>query len=418
LNYLIFDLNSAIITLIKSPVVRSGLFYYFIILIFLLVSFIPGIMLYSQVRIARINYENTSGEKATTIFMYDPQGSLYRASWEMADKSRTSVNYYEHDKSGRVISTYRDFSNGVKSFEFFNYDSLDNKTAEFFYRSDTLSGYATYDYNGKKLIRAVCKHYKGWLDGEIHYKYDSLNRLKSASVENNKQSLGSITYNYDSAGNLSKEVWFMYGWWTQTFYYYYEPVACTNWALSNPLIKNTCNQRIISESYSYNYEPGGITKFYYDSKGNLVYDVFKGPDGQSLKTTFEHDEKGKIIFSNQAGSDGHKSVFKYTYDNSDRLILRICWESDSLIGFESYTYDTYGRLIRGYVKNYSDLKLTGYLSFSYDNFDRIEKGLFIGKNGLKADLFFTYDPDNTLKELLWNFYNGKFQKYIYEFKKS
>ena len=209
----------------------------------------------------------------------------------------------------------------------------------------------------------------------------------------------------------------MYGWWTQTFNYVYEPVTCQKRPEFNPIIMMSCNFRIIKENYNFDFKTRGASEYSYDKDGNLIQIESVTSDNSITEISFEHDNYGRIIQAKQVMPGGYKRTYHYTYDDSNRIILRYCSQADSIPSFESYIYDNYERLVKSYVRNFTELNLTGYISFTYDNFDRLEKGFFMSAKGLKADIFFTYNSDNNLVEILWNFYDGRFQKYLYEYER-
>ena len=385
---------------------------------FILLFFVSEIPAYGNrpMRLIRINYENTNGEKAFTLFFYNSRGILYRGYWQMTDSSRSSVNYYQYDKSNNLISVYREFSTGIIGYEFYSYDSLGHKMGEYFYRSDTLTGFAKYRYTGERLNEGECHQYKGWLDGMIYYHYDSLDHLASAIINDKNISIGSISYSYDSSGNLVKEIWQMHGWWTQTFEYLYEPWGCTESRNPDPLITGNCKYRLITDDFDFNHESGGPTQYTYNPKGLLIHKSYQRADGVNIQTIFFYNPAGRLIRSVETSSDGNAKIFTYNFDINDKEVFRSCYIKDTLSGFESYIYDTYGRLIKAYYRNF-DQWLTGYVTFTYDDFDRLSEGHFKGMNGFNADISFKYNSENLLSEVIWGFSTGKFQKYLYHYQR-
>jgi hypothetical protein len=65
----------------------------------------------------QLEYENSSGEVAITTFYYNKKGLMEKALWECKDGSRTSNNIYRYNDKDQLISAYREFSDGLTSYE-------------------------------------------------------------------------------------------------------------------------------------------------------------------------------------------------------------------------------------------------------------------------------------------------------------
>jgi hypothetical protein len=365
-------------------------------------------------RIIRQEYANANGEVASTCFKYDNAGKFIRAFWTLDDKSRSSVNYYEYDSKGRLISAYREFSDSLTSLELFDYDSLGNKISEHFCRSDGVTGYASYRYSGKGIEQAEFKNHKGWLNGTLKYTCNEQKKRESAVLMDGDKITGQISYEYDKNNNLVKEYWDFQGRWFQSFKFYYEKTdPCKNY-YSSPFLTGRGNYRISREEYTYNDELGGPSLYYYDDENLLNKKVFLRSDSFITITKYTYDPERKLVVSERNGSDGKTARFSYTYDENNRLIQRIYTRDDTLAGLEAYLYNQDGDLIKAYIRNF-DGWLTGTINFEHDVLGNLTKGQFKGENGFDACITFRYNDAGLPVEIYWKFTFGKFQCYRYEY---
>ncbi len=365
-------------------------------------------------RIVRLDYENSSGEKGYTLFKYDLDGKMIKGFWSLDDQSRSSVNLYEHDAKGNIISSFREFSDGIISYELFEYDIFGKKRSELFFRSDSVRGSAEYFYLNGIPEKVVCKKHKGWIEGEIVYKYNSEKRKESAILYRENEKICSIKYSYDKAHNLEKEIWDFGGKWSQIFSYIYEKIGVRKRYYSIPYLSGNSDYRIKEESYSFNDEVGGPSYYYYDEKGLLARKKFVRSDSLVTITDYEYDSRDRLIKSIRKYSDGKIGRFTYEYDEKNNLILRRLFHGDSLKSFEAYHYDSEGTLNEAYVKNL-DNWLTGRIIFQAEERGRVVTGEFHGEDGFDADIIMDYDKQGNLVEIIWRFSFGKYQKYLFEY---
>jgi hypothetical protein len=365
-------------------------------------------------RILKLEYENTLGEKATTFFKYDYKGRLFKAYWILDDKSRSSNNSYEYDSNGWLITAYREFSDGLTSFELFTYDSLGNKIAERFYRSDSVSGFSTFLYQENRITQADFRNHKGWLNGILIYQYGENNLKKSAELMKDGRIVCHINFEYDKYQNLKTEFWDFQGKWNQTFVYHYEKKEVNANYYSSPFLTNKSGYRISKEHYTFNNEVGGPSHYYYDSEGLLFKKVYVRSDSISTTTHYKYDAERKLVSSERDYSDGSVAHFNYTYDEHGNLVLRSYFKGDTLTGFESYLYNSDGDLIKAYFKNV-DNWLTGSIFFEVNELGLISNGQFQGENGFNASISFNYNDNGLLTAMNWKFTFGKFQQYIFEY---
>jgi antitoxin component YwqK of YwqJK toxin-antitoxin module len=178
-----------------------------------------------SLRLHRLDYENSSGEVAVTTFYYDQDGIMRKADWETKDGVRYSKNIYRYDDRGRMISCYREFRNLLTSYEIYVYDDAGRKVHESFIRSDGVKGTADYVYDKKgRCERVICQHYKGWIDGDIVYRYPKKGPAHDAVIMKDDNEIGRIVFDYDKDGNLVKDTWTFNSGWQQIFTYHYETI--------------------------------------------------------------------------------------------------------------------------------------------------------------------------------------------------
>jgi len=182
----------------------------------------PSNVLETDQRLIKLHYENSSGENGITIFEYDANGIAQTTTWKLLDGTRYSHNYLTYDSSGNLILKYREFSDGLISFNRYEYDEKNNLVKETFERSDSVTGETVYHYDQEGLLeKADCRGLNGWFYGIIQYEY-SHNRKESAKIISEGQQIGTIAYGYNASGNLLSETWEFQSGWSQHFIFEYE----------------------------------------------------------------------------------------------------------------------------------------------------------------------------------------------------
>lgn len=362
----------------------------------------------------KLHYENSSGEKGKTTFIYDINNYLYKAVWELLDSSRYSLNYYTLNNN-IVTLVKRDFSDGLSSEKKFVYNDKGLVVEELFQRSDSVEGKAYYHYSeDDELIKLKCENMNGWFNGEIEYAYVN-NIRKSANIYRNNKRIGSIKYNYSKNGNLIKEYWDFNGKWSQTFSYEYIDRTCEKWISSNPLLNFPCHYIIEIEKYDFNNESSGPSHFSYVNNGKLIEKTFTRSDGLKTRTTFDYDEQRRLAKSTRFYSYGSKGDFEYYYNSNNQIIEKRLVKDGQLISCESFAYDEHGNLRFARYDN-MDLWLTGNIIFELDRYNRLVKGNFISDEGYSAIITFNYIESDLVSKINWLFSFGKTQTYQFTYK--
>jgi hypothetical protein len=366
-------------------------------------------------RPVRMLYENSSGESAITSYFYDTHGRNYMARWQLEDSSRSSINYYEFDTSGNLVRKYREFSDGLISDQHFFYDGSGRLAGEDYYRSDSVEGRTDYEYGeGGRCLAARCKGLNGWFYGDLLFYYDSEGRKKGAGIYRAPDSIGFILYNYDDAGNLTREYWDLNGQWSQSFVYEYQKGALRTCTSSSVFISENRWFRIREEHYTYLGGTGGISHYQYDDEGRLTGKEFLRSDGLSTRTTYQYDSTGILRSSHKEYPEGITADFHYWYSIDRKLLVRTFERSDGGRGSETYRYDDQGLLVSGDWENFDDW-LTGKLTFSHEEKGLLKTGTFRGDDDFDADLSFEYDLNQNLTAINWEFSYGGCQKYSFTY---
>jgi len=364
-------------------------------------------------QIDKLKYKNASGEVATTIFFYDHNNTLYKAFWTLDNNERWSLNYYERDSRGNLCSAFREFSDGLFTYEDFQFDKKGNITTEQFNRSDGLSGMATYVYKNNKCVKADYEKHKGWLSGTVYYYYEKGRKTRAELILHDEIRC-EISYDYDKADNLIEEYWDFQGRWNQTYTYEYRKVNMQSNHYTSPYFQDLGEYRISKEDYTFNNKIGGPSRYYYNDKGHLEKKIFERSDGIRTTTVFTYHKNGQLKSSARDYSDGNSGYFTYLYDEQDRLIKREFFKNDSSVALESHLYDSEGRLTLTHLKNF-DGWLNGTIEYKHNKSGKVSKGVFHGQDGFDAVLNFTYNVEGLLTDLVWEMSTGDVQKYQFEY---
>jgi hypothetical protein len=395
-------------------VMKKILLLIFILLTDILINAQPFGSASKNYRIKKQDYKNSNGELGYTIFRYNNEGKLSGSLWTLVDSSRFSNNFYAHDSSGNLVSSLREFNDGITSTELFVYDKTGNKVKEQLFRSDGIKGKAFYQYENNLLKTAVLENFKGWLTCVINYQYNNKNQLTNGIISRSGNTIGRIEFTNDSNGNLIQEYWDFNGKWNQTFTYAYEKKNLTKYFYSSPFLQSAGGLRIKSEHYNYNNEKGGPSDYFYNEEGLLYKKTFTRNDGFITNTFYRNDNQRRLISSERIYSEGDTAKFSYTYDEHDNLIVRCGVRSDTLMSFESYLYNSDGELTKAYYYNF-DNWLTGILTFKSDLKGCLQSCDFKGHNGFDASINFKYNSQGNLSGIKWDFSFGKFQEYLFEY---
>jgi len=148
-----------------------------------------------EFRLVKLHYENSDGEDGVTHFYYDGRGQNYMAVWQLTDSSRSSLNSHTLDSAGRLLVKSREFSDGIRSVQHFEYNIEGKLVREDFSRSDSVTGQVIYIYRPDGRIQAAdCKGLNGWFFGKIEYTWDGDHKT-GADLIRDSVTIGSIEGN-------------------------------------------------------------------------------------------------------------------------------------------------------------------------------------------------------------------------------
>jgi hypothetical protein len=176
-----------------------------------------------EVRLARLIYDNSSGEKAITIFEYNEKGQNDRAIWKLEDGSRYSLNLYAYDEKNNLIRKEREYSDHKNTVQLYKYDQLNRLISEEFVLQDTSRGISTFEYDDKnQLVLIHCRAYNGWINGLIKIYYLENGLREKGELIQQERVVAKIHYGYDEERHMTSEIWEFTSGWRQSFIYDYE----------------------------------------------------------------------------------------------------------------------------------------------------------------------------------------------------
>lgn len=375
-----------------------------------------------DLRLLKIHYSNSIGEKGVTNLHYDPNGLMNKALWHLVDGKRNSLNNYEYDKNGLLIKKYREFSDKTTSIQTFKY-SLDNQLVfEDFNRSDGVKGEVVYKYDATgKLLRADCRGLNGWFHGVIKYKCGPEGLKRSAVIEQEGEKRGTISYSYHKSGLLQKEHWIFTGKWDQTFVYEYDETGGRKilpFTSSNPFININTGYRVKSEGYDYSGKSGGPSEYVYNGH-KLVKKIFTRSDGLKTETFYFYNSMNELTKSLRRYADGRSAVFTYSHNGRRQLSWRTGLGTDGFRSEEKYTYDEQGQLETASWNNF-DNWLTGSINFKHNKKGQLTEGYFTGTGNKKfnAVIEFKHDNNDNVVSIDWKFSFAGTQTYTFSYMKD
>jgi hypothetical protein len=229
---------------------------------------------------------------------------------------------------------------------------------------------------------------------------------------------GETVYEYDTAGNLWKEIFSHEGYSELYVHHYYE-------------YEYLGNKKVKEKLYTCNTYPGGVLRlghyvdYIYDGDLLIKSETYSGLDGSFVRSDhFEYDERGNLVLDYsydpswigkgvwggiyETGIFGYR---KYIYDNQDRLITVLT--TDGVLDFYpclKYTYDNDGDVIKTEYHEYEGL--SHYIENIYNPTGKLlEKVLSFDKNGKQTQkLQHYYDGLGNLTEIVINDECSKFKR--------
>ncbi len=284
---------------------------------------------------------------------------------------------YTYDANKNI--SQRSYPNGIQNFTYDNYDRLTQATAS--------EGTYTYTYdvrNNRSTMRFV--NYNQTVDQTTTYTYSIDDRLTSYTVVNNlnQQTIRTVNYTYDDAGNTLTKAVTEGGTTLTTTYTYYD---------DNRLKTTTLPS---SEVITYTYHADGTraTKtnntewIRYHYSGGLVKEVHCDKNNHSTILFTIHYQPGRIIYQPNQGNN----VYYYTASDCSGTIYKLLDDQGQIVA--SYNYDPFGVLIEntnpsiympiGYSGTYRDTE-TGLL-YAQSRYYDPSVGRFTTKDSYRGEL--------------------------------
>ncbi len=368
--------------------------------------------------LARLDYENPTGEKGTTYFDYESNGLSNLSLWELTSGLRFSLNFHYYDSNGNLIKKFREYSDHKNTLQLYTYNNKNKLIAEEFILQDTSRGISNFEYDSNgNMIRINCIAYNGWLNGTINIGYDESGLRKKGELFQKGKRSAEIFYTYDENNNLIKEEWKFANGWYQIFNYIYELADSktkTSYTSSNPFITNE-TACIVKENYQFGDKQSGPSFYKYDQQKKLSEKVFERSDGFKTNTFYIYNSKGVLQSAFRRFSNGNCALFRYEFNDNRKMTLKEFFRNDKVYGKEIFIYNSSGKLTEGEFIN-SDFWLTGKLFFKVSEDGIITHGTYKDVNNYSAGIEFKYNNERNVTSIDWKFSNGMKQSYQFEYK--
>lgn len=368
-------------------------------------------------RLARLDYDNSSGEKGATFFDHGENGLIERALWELESGERYSLNVYAYDELGRLIRKTREYSDHKDTVQIYRYDERNRLVAEEFLQGNVSKGVTTYEYDARgRLALMRCHAYNGWIEGTITIRYGAGGLRSGAELVQEGKTAAGIAYEYDDKGDLTRETWEFASGWEQTFRYRYDMKAGTRgvvYTSPNPFVLNG-TEPVRREDYTYGDKVGGPSSYRYGASGKLLEKTYERSDGLKTNTFYFYGTDGVLLRAFRRHSDNQNALFRFRYDEARRMTSKEFFASDGSHGKDVFSYDPSEALREAEFIN-SDRWLNGTMSLIESKRGLPSRGVYKDKAGFGADVSFTYDERSLLKKIVWTFSDGRIQVYSYSY---
>jgi hypothetical protein len=177
----------------------------------------------SKFRLEKEDYDFNNSNGGPSYFEYDKTGKLIKKIFERLDGLKTETTF-EYDEKGILNKSYRKYSNGQEAIFTYEFNGNRKLTRRKFEHSDGSSGSEEYEFDGKfNLTKAVYKNFDSWLTGTITFEHDKNGNLSKGHFKGEKFD-AEIFFKNDKFGNIGKIHWvFSFGK-TQTYTFHFEKI--------------------------------------------------------------------------------------------------------------------------------------------------------------------------------------------------
>lgn len=287
------------------------------------------------------------------------------------DEHGHKVKKYSYNSSGGIFQTevfkndgvgnpieILDYDYKMKDIEhktLLQYDKIGNLIKQSIYDdSDSLSEKSIYEYNDKKNEIKSNSYKYDFLFFKYSYQYDNKNHVIEKTVyENGKDIVRKTLYEYDYAGNKTKE---------------------TIYTLNDEEDLAVDNRKL----------------FKYDKANNLIEEIHIS-DGKEYKTTYEYNENGKL--SKEISSERE---ILYSYDKNNKVTKTCIRENKKPWWKEEEFYDNNGNKISSI--HYDDMnKINNRYFYRYNEKNQMVLDSCIDSNGEVSFLNKFFYKNDTLR---------------------
>ncbi len=260
----------------------------------------------------------THSDGASESLVYDEKGNLLRQTVVYGDDTPSDTTTYTYNSKGYQTSSIYQAGDYAYTTQY-TYDASNNLIAE---KSTSNEGPGwdtvyTYDAAGNCLTETYSSYgnYTSKTVRTFNAAGRRLSEKSSTDFGDHDSTASAMTYTYDAAGNLVKEVYSLTTVWD----------GQTNSSSYTCVYTHDANGNKLTDTTTYSDGSTVKLSFTYDANGNCLTEtcVRTGNDGFSWKTSHSYDEQGNLINTVQQDEDGSVS-YTYTYDANGNMTK---WQS-------------------------------------------------------------------------------------------
>ncbi len=145
----------------------------------------------------------------------------------------------------------------------------------------------------------------------------------------------------------------------------------------------------------------------YDDKGNLLKSIYTDADGETSTTeyAYTYDNRGNLLKQSESYDD-YTTTSEYTYDSNNNLVKEVQIEFDEVMSTSEYTYDSRGNLTKSVWTSSEDYVSTN--EYSYDNKGKLIKNIITDPAYMNqpTPTDYTYDNNGNLVKEIFTFPSG------------
>ncbi len=175
-------------------------------------------------KIIREQYDYNGSMGGPSIYSYSEGNRLEKKIYIVNGKIKTETTY-EYDEKGNLISSQRIFADGSVTDFRYKFNNKGQLTDRIYLKGDSIIGEEHFEYLHGRLYKGVYKNFDSWLTGSLTFENDSDGKLSKGMFKGNDGSEADIFYYYDAYFNLIKIHWNFSSGITQTYTFEYEEIV-------------------------------------------------------------------------------------------------------------------------------------------------------------------------------------------------